>query len=256
MRTRSLLLLSLVPFLLGFEDGSQARKALDRAFDNLYSPGVLAAIELSMVRGARPAQPVTFAYGRKRRGGETRTLLYSATQDRKAPRMLLLQSRGDRDKIYVGDGRRGQVRPASAGEYRWPLFGSDFSYEDFRAHEADDYRIEVLGSDLIDGEPCRVLRLRPMSGPYKMMLMWLSTERPVIIRTDYFDRKGLWKRYRVEPEHFVKHFDWWVPMRDEMFDLRTGRRTTRKVRNILVGAEVPEDMFTLTQLSRGRMPSF
>ncbi len=251
---RVLLLLTLVPFLTAF-DASNARRELDRVFDNLYAPGVLAGIELSMSHGSEEASWVTFAYGRKRSAGETRTLVYSADQKKDAPRMLLFQRAGARDRVYVGSGRRGQVRPTSA-QYRWSLFGSDFAYDDFRVRHADDYRIEVLGHDKIAGEPCRVLRLRPVDGPYTSMLVWISKQRPVLLRTDYFDRKGLWKRYTVGLDHLEKHFEWWVPMRDEMLDLRSGRRTVRKVRNIIVGADVPDEIFTLTQLSRGRLPSF
>ena len=53
-----------------------------------------------------------------------------------------------------------------------------------------------------------------------------------------------------------QNFDWWVPMQDEMIDLRTGRHTLRKIRNILVGTDVPDDAFTLTRLARGKMPAF
>jgi len=45
-------------------------------------------------------------------------------------------------------------------------------------------------------------------------------------------------------------------MEDEMTDLRTGRHTVRTVRNLVVGVDVPDQAFTLTQLARGRMPAF
>ena len=77
-----------------------------------------------------------------------------------------------------------------------------------------------------------------------------------MLRTDYFDEQGLWKRYRARPEDIERNFDWWVPMQDEMIDLRSGRHTVRQVRNILIGTDVPDDAFTLTQLARGRLPSF
>ena len=142
------------------------------------------------------------------------------------------------------------------GTYQAALFGSDFNNADFRARRADDYRIEVLGQDRIDGEDCRVLRLRPLEGPYTMLLAWISQDRPVIVRTDYFDEAGLWKRYQARVDRIERNIDWWVPMEDEMIDLRTGRHTIRRVRNLLVGAGVPDEAFTLTQLARGKVPNF
>ena len=78
----------------------------------------------------------------------------------------------------------------------------------------------------------------------------------MILRTDYFDEAGLWKRYEARVDRIEHNMDWWVPMEDEMIDLRTGRHTVRTVRNLMVGVEVPDTAFTLTQLARGRMPAF
>ncbi len=248
-------LLLLLPWLLAF-DGSRAREALERALHHLYGANLLAGIELTVEENPRSLSQITFAFGRKRKGDEVRTLVYAGDGRRNAPRALLLQRPGQRDRVFVSDGGRGGVRPVSSGRYAWALFGSDFSYDDFRVHTADEYRIEVLGEDRLQGEPCLVLRLRPLTGPYRMKLVWLSTQRPVILRTDYFDKRGLFKRYRARPEDIVQHFQWWVPMRDEMFDLRTGSRTVRRIRNLLIDTDVPDELFTLTELARGRMPSF
>lgn len=248
-----LTLVALTPALVGF-DAARGREALDQAFHNLYGVDVLAAIEMRLDGDGRDPEYLAFAYGRKQKAGEVRTLIFTAEEGRDSGRALLFQRLGGGDRMFVARGTRGTVRPVSTGTRGWKLFGSDFAYDDFRAHTTDEYRIEVLGTDRVDGERTRVLRLRPFDGPYRMVLAWLSTERPVILRMDYFDRRGLWKRYRAG--RVRQEFDWWVPTEDEMLDLRTGRRTTRKVVNILVDTEVPDEMFTLTQLSRGRMPSF
>jgi hypothetical protein len=101
-----------------------------------------------------------------------------------------------------------------------------------------------------------VLRLRPRSGAYDKVIAWLSTRRPVIVRADYFDRKGLWKRYTADVDSIEEQFEWWVTMQDEMLDLRSGRRSVRRLRNVVVDAAVPDEMFTTTQLAKGRLPAF
>ena len=254
-RWRVWALLLLLPGLVGFE-GTRAREALDLAFHNLYGADVLVAVEMRMDGDGRPPLTVGYAYGRKHKADEVRTLMYVAGAERSSQRALLLQRPGERDRLYVSDGLYKDARPVSANAAAWTLFDSDFGYEDLRTHRSDEYGIEVLGSDVVAGEPTRVLRLRPLGGPYEQMLVWLSTDRPVFLRIDYFDRKGLWKRYRAEPKQIRRHLQWWVPMADEMLDLRTGRRTRRTVRNIIVDTSVPDELFTLSQLSRGRMPSF
>jgi hypothetical protein len=248
-------LAAVLPFLLGFE-APRAREALEAALHNLYGPAILAAVELEMEDGQNPSSWVGFAYGRKQTETETKTLVYLTDGKRRPEGALVVQRPGERDRIFVTDGKHGQARPVSGRDYKWPFFGSEFTYDDFRVHAADEYRIEVLGADTIQGEPCRVLRLRPLAGPYRMLLVWLSTRRPVIVRTDYFDDQGFWKRRLARVDRIVRNFEWWVPMEEEMMDLRTGRRTIHRIRNILVDVEVPDEIFTLTQLTRGRVPSF
>jgi hypothetical protein len=89
-----------------------------------------------------------------------------------------------------------------------------------------------------------------------MMLAWLSAERPVLLRIDYFDAAGLWKRYRVDPRALSDELGWWIAMRDEMSDLRSGSITRRTIRNLVVDAEVPDEIFSVTHLARGRLPKF
>ena len=252
MRGRWALALVL-PFLIGFEAGPES-EALEGALHNLYGADLLAAVELVMAGDGAPPRSSGFAYARRRQGTEIRTLLFSTRGTRE--RALLLQEFGHAHRMFISTGSHRGVQPVATGQSDWRFCGSDFAYEDMRAHSSDEYRIDLLGSDVIEGEPARVLKLRPESGPYVMMLAWLSTERPVFLRVDYFDRHGLWKRYRVDVQEVRKHFEWWVPMRDEMLDLRTGRRTTRVIRNLLIDVDLPPELFTLTHLSRGRTPSF
>ncbi len=251
---RSALGLVLFPFLMGF-DAPDARQALEAAFHNLYGPDTMAAIELETHDDADQATWTSFAYGRKRVDGETKTLVYRSVGRQKSG-ALLFQRPGRRDRIFVTDGRHGQVRAMAGGDYDWPFFGSEYSYDDFRTHTAEEYGIEVLGPDSFRGEPCHVLRLRPREGPYTAMLVWLSTQRPVIVRTDYFDDEGLWKQRFVRTDQIQRNFEWWVPMEEEMTDLRTGRRTIRRIRNLLVDVEVPDEIFSVTVLTRGRFPTF
>ncbi len=248
-------LVPLLPLLVG-ADSPNAREALEAALHNLYAPDVLAAVELEIHDGQTGQSWIRFALSRKQTERETKTLVYTSARRRQARSVLLLQRRGQRDRIFVVEGKHGQVRPLSGGDYGWSFFGSDFSYEDFRTHSAQEYGIEVLGSDTIQGEPCRVLRLRPLDGPYRVQLVWLSTRRPVIVRTDYFDAQGFWKRRVARVDRIERNFDWWVTMEEEMIDLRAGRRTVRRIRNILLDVEVPDEIFSLSQLTRGRLPSF
>lgn len=240
---------------LGLREGDP-REALEAAFHNLYAPAMLAGVELEIDDEEAGKSRVAFGYSRKRVDGVTKTLVYLANGRRPSPGALLLQGPGQEDRIFVTDGRYGHVRPMSARDPRWTLFSSDFSYEDLRAHEAGEYAIEALGTETLQGEPCEVLRLRPRAGPYRMLLMWLSTRRPVIVRTDLFDAEGLWKRHVVRMDRVVRSFEWWVPLEEEMLDLRSGRRTVRRIRNLLVDVELPDEVFTLTVLARGHLPSF
>ena len=98
-RAKSLLLVLLFPFLTGF-DGPEARQALDTVFQNLYAPEMLVAVELRIDEGQPDAESVIFAYGRKNKGGETRTLVYTGDGQRDASRILLFQRPGSQDRAF------------------------------------------------------------------------------------------------------------------------------------------------------------
>ena len=100
MRRRLLLLVQIVPFLTGF-DGREARDALDTVFRNLYDPDMLVAVELRIDEGQPDAEGVTFAYGRKNKGGETRTLVYTGDGSRDTSRVLLCQQPGAQDRAFM-----------------------------------------------------------------------------------------------------------------------------------------------------------
>ena len=88
MRLRVLsLVLAFAPFLVGF-DGPEARDALDAALRNLYQPDMLVAVELRIDEGLPDEEGVSFAYGRKTTGDETRTLVYNGDGKRESPRVL------------------------------------------------------------------------------------------------------------------------------------------------------------------------
>ena len=101
-------LVVVLPFLVGF-DAPDARQALEAAFHNLYGADTLAAVELETYDDAEQATWTSFAYGRKRVDGKTKTLVYRGTGRRKSG-ALLFQHPGRRDRIFVTDGRYGQVR--------------------------------------------------------------------------------------------------------------------------------------------------
>src|SRR5512134_3032850 len=115
MRRQILPILLLVPFLVGF-DGPEAREVLDTVFRNLYDPDMLVAVELRIDEGQPDAEGVSFAYGRKNKGGETRTLVYTGDGSRDASRVLLFQKPGEQDRAFMSEGKRGQVRAVSVGK--------------------------------------------------------------------------------------------------------------------------------------------
>ena len=85
---RPLVLTLLLPVLMGF-DSARGREALDLAFHNLYGVDVLAAVELEISGDGSPPSTLGYAYGRKSKGGEVRTLLFSGENRRDSGRALL-----------------------------------------------------------------------------------------------------------------------------------------------------------------------
>jgi hypothetical protein len=69
------------------------------------------------------------------------------------------RNRGDDVFVYLPSLRR--VRRVSMGRRADSFLGSDLTYQDFDRQRAEDYRIESLTRDVVDGEPVHLITARP-----------------------------------------------------------------------------------------------
>jgi hypothetical protein len=127
--------------------------------------------------------------------------------------------RADDQFVYLNSRRR--IRRVNLrGE---PVMGSDFGFEDVIPREIEDAEYKRLPDDAWDGRATYVVEIVPnatANSEYSRLRSWIDKERPVVLRTQYWDHDGIAVKEGTAPFAEVKEVDGvWVPMQAEMKDL-------------------------------------
>ncbi|MBI4177865.1 outer membrane lipoprotein-sorting protein [bacterium] len=130
------------------------------------------------------------------------------------------------------------------------VFGSDLTYEDFVPFVLDDYAFETIREENLEGRPAQVIRVTPTAetiksrAAYDHQLLWVDTERLVLLRADYFDTLGrLFKTstwsdfYRPDGRH-------WRARRRAVFSPLRPHWTEMTFEDVQINRNLPVDFFT------------
>lgn len=96
----------------------------------------------------------------------------------------------DQQWLYLPALKR--VKRISSANKSGPFLGSEFAFEDLSSFEVDKYTYEYLRDEKLGGRNAQVIKFVPQyeSSGYQYQLVWIDPERHVMVRVDYFDRKG------------------------------------------------------------------
>jgi outer membrane lipoprotein-sorting protein len=83
------------------------------------------------------------------------------------------------------------VKRISANDKGSSFVGSDFSYEDVSGRHWSDDDHTLLGTEDLDGESCYKIESVPKSeDSFSKKVTWISVERLMPLKEEYYDRKG------------------------------------------------------------------
>jgi outer membrane lipoprotein-sorting protein len=169
------------------------------------------------------------------------------------------------DSIWTYFPRTERVRRLAEHMKRQRMMGSDFTYEDMGggSNLEDDYEASLLGSEksgLVTPEAAYKLKLIPKAGgpSYSKVVMWVSKDKYIPLRTDYYEKIDGGKDRDAE-DRILKRL-WqsdikkvgkrWVPHLFEMIDLKDEGKTTMEIVNIDYDLALPEDLFSIRSLKK------
>jgi outer membrane lipoprotein-sorting protein len=73
-----------------------------------------------------------------------------------------------------------------------PFMGSEFSYEDLASFEVEKYTYKYVGEGSAGGRDALLLEEYPVEkhSSYSRLLVWVDSERHIVLKIEYYDRRG------------------------------------------------------------------
>jgi len=153
----------------------------------------------------------------------------------------------------------GKIKRIVAGNDNEPktgtLFGSEFSYEDTERPHLDDYTYKLVKEDTYRKRDCWVIESQPTpkharKSNYRRSLMWIDKKRMMMIKGQFYDRRGRLNKQLVMSK--IKKVDGvWVAQQLNMTNIQSKRITTMKMNDIVLNINVNDALLTKRTLTDG-----
>lgn len=180
----------------------------------------------------------------------------------KNTRFLQIENDGQDDDqwIYLPD--LGRVRRISGGQGEDSFMGTDFTYDDMKSREIDDFVYEMLKEEEINGYDCYVVEAvpkNPEEEQYAKIISWVTKEHYVPLKVEMYhkDTKKLYKEMVVESK-VEKVSGVWTVYSILMKNLDTGHSTRLYVKQqngkylLEYNKKISDRRFTQQYLKTGR----
>ncbi len=192
--------------------------------------------------------------------GEHRTFMeFTAPQDVVGTLFLHLSPRGASDQqwLWTPATRRARRLPDAARDENF--MGTDLSYRDLelivriQQWNDDESTATLLREETVDGKPCHVVALVPKNEefPYSKYRLWFGTEDALLRRVEVDDLEGRPFK-RVELRDYERVQSYATAREAEVANLQAGTRTVYKLRSVRYDTGVPDDLFAVSSVQRGR----
>jgi len=224
------------------------QKARDQGALNLL--GLKAELELTNVEPDGSSKVRELITQSKKVDGVTKTISkFLSPPDVAGVALLTVQGKdGQADEValYAPKVRRARkIAPAARGE---SFMESEFSYADFSGSSLEDSKPTRGPDATVNGKSCYVITAQPKDSPYAKVVASIDKASFMAVQVEYFDEKGLLKRYTVQKVENKNGRN--IATDSVMENARTHRKSTLKVGKIS-DADAPDAKFTERGLERG-----
>lgn len=190
---------------------------------------------------------------------EKTLIRFLSPADVKGTGMLTIE-RSDRDDdqwLYLPALKK--VRRISSSDKSDNFVGTDFTYQDLKSEELENYDYKILKKEKLGGLDCYVISAEPNNpkekkeSGYGKREIWIDKENFVNIQTKFYDKKGeLFKILKAEDIRLIKGTKKRRAYKMEMENLKTKHKTVLLFNNFKINKGIPDKNFTKRYLKRGR----
>lgn len=169
--------------------------------------------------------------------------------------VLTIESKDGDDKQWMYIPSRRKVKRVARSQSIENFAGSGFSFEDLRAEALDGHSYKTLARKKVQGRPTYVIESRPKKDEvralkaYSKRLLYIDTERFVIMRVDFFNKKGDLVKIQENSRWSVVG-GVYRPYRAKMKELTKNRTTWIRFRTWAANEGLPSKLFTTRELMR------
>jgi outer membrane lipoprotein-sorting protein len=192
--------------------------------------------------------------------GQQKTLIrFLSPADVKGTGLLTIEhSDGDDDQwLYLPALRK--VRRISASNKSDNFVGTDFSYQDLKSEQMENYQYTLLKEENINGTDCFVVEAVPNNDKekkesgYSKRILWISKDNYVALQIYYYDKKGeLFKEYKANDIRLIDGANKWRAHKIEMENHKKNHQTFLNYNNFLINKGIKDNLFTERYLKRGK----
>ncbi|MFW6000864.1 MAG: outer membrane lipoprotein-sorting protein [Halanaerobium sp.] len=162
--------------------------------------------------------------------------------------------------IYLPD--LGRVRRISGSQGSNSFMGSDFSYDDLKSREIDDFEYELLREEKLGEYETYVVEAVPKDPEeeqYQKTISWVTKKHYIPVKVEMYDKDSgdLYKEMTVE-QNIEKINGIWTVFSTKMENLDTGHSTVMYVKErdgnymIEYNTDINDKLFTQQFLETGR----
>ena len=185
-------------------------------------------------------------------GTDKLLLKFTYPMDIKGTSFLVWEHKGKDNERFLYLPALGRIRRIATREKNENFAGTDFSYEDISGRKLEDYTYELIKEEIICEEKnCYLLASYPKekNSKYPKILSWVSKDNFMIIKGEYYDKKG-----RVEKTYTVLKLEKidgiWTVLEHSMENHKSEHKTSIMVKDVKHNKGIPDKRFGRRALKR------
>jgi outer membrane lipoprotein-sorting protein len=188
----------------------------------------------------------------------SRMIKFLEPADVRGTGVLTIEHSGGDDDVWVYLPALKKSRRIASSEKSSSFMGTEFSYADILSPKVEDYRHTLLRTETHNGVDCFVIESLPVSAKveeetgYSRKVSWIRKDNFVENKVEYFDQTNTLLKTLVTEN--ITELDTkrhkWMPLKRDMTNHQTNRRTMMEMQNVRANTGVKEDQFTIKYLER------
>jgi hypothetical protein len=169
--------------------------------------------------------------------------------------ILSIEARGRSDDVFVYLPSLGRVRRVSMSRKADSFLGSDLTYEDLDRQRVEDYRVESLNREVLEGEPVHVITARPRKlDTYQRVAFAAAVSDLALLELRYY-KAGDVQAFRVVrfPRASIRRSGGnLIPTRIHVANTILGSETDVEISELEINPEIDDRLFSVVTLRAQR----